>query len=255
MEPHPGHVRADRLFTALGSLALLTTVLGVGRHSMDALGSAYPDQSWSSIPLSAVLVAFLHVILAVASLVLGYLLIAICYPARHLLRLATANPAAAIQICTYLLGAALVAIVSWGGCDAASLGVSAAFWLLGTSALIILDAGHRLVTRYRDHEEILAGNVAAALAAAGLHLAVAVVVSHAIEGQFLGWAVSLRAFAAALIWVLALYPLRQLVLARMILRMSPREMDQAISVGHDHYLGAAEGASYVLTSLCLCSGW
>lgn len=112
-----------------------------------------------------------------------------------------------------------------------------------------------MVTPYHDHEEIAAGNTAAALASAGLHLAVAVVVGHAIQGQFLGWRPSLLAFAAALGWALALYPLRQVVLARLILRMSPKQMDHAVSAGRDHALGAAEGVCYLLTALCLAAGW
>jgi hypothetical protein len=84
---------------------------------------------------------------------------------------------------------------------------------------------------------------------------VALVVGHAIQGQFTGWASSLSGFGRALIWVVALYPLRQVVLARFILRMSPTEMDAAVSTHHDPWLGAAEGSFYLLAALCLSAGW
>ena len=133
--------------------------------------------------------------------------------------------------------------------------MSAVFCLLGWAAIILICAGHRLVTRYRDHEEIAAGNTAAAIAAGGLHLAVAIVVGHAIQGQFLGWSQSLGGFAVALAWVLALYPLRQIVLARAILRSTPQAMDRAIATRRDHFLGAAEATCYVVTALYVSAGW
>jgi uncharacterized membrane protein YjfL (UPF0719 family) len=129
--------------------------------------------------------------------------------------------------------------------------VSAAFWALGIAAVALIAAGHRLVTRYRDHEEIAAGNAAAALASAGLHLAIAIVVSRAILGQFTSWSESLTGFAIALAWVLALWPLRQLVLARGILGLAPKAMDTAVAGERDLGVAAAEALCYVVAALGL----
>ena len=256
----PEPVTYDRLLRALGGLALFATVLGVGRHVSEAIAGLMPDagtlgERLAAVPWQAWTFAALHLVLAMVSLGVGYLLISFAYPCRGLARMAAGNPAAAIQACAHLLGAVVIATVSWGGSDAASLLVSASFCALGWLAVIAIGAGHRLVTRYRDHEEIAAGNTAAALASAGLHLAIAVVVGHAIEGQFTTWSDSLTAFAIALAWALALYPLRQLVLARIILRLSPSEMDAAIMARRDHGLGAAEGVCYVISALSLIGAW
>lgn len=245
---------------ALTGLALLAIVFGVGRHLVDAVAALMPAsgsliERLAALPTSAWIFAALHLMLAVLSLGAGYLLISLAYPLRGLARHAATNSAAAIQAGAHLLGAAVIATVSWGGCDAQSLVVSAAFCALGWIAVIAICAGHRLVTRYRDHEEVAAGNTAAALASAGLHLAVSVVVGHAIQGQFTDWSNSLTAFAVALVWALALYPLRQLVLARLILGMTPRAMDAAVMAERDLGLGAAEGICYVLAALSLTPGW
>jgi uncharacterized membrane protein YjfL (UPF0719 family) len=250
----------ERLLRALAGLAIFATVLGVGRHVFDAVTELMPvdgalGERLASVSLETWAFSAIHVVCALASLGIGYLLISYAYPFRGLARLAVTNPAAAIQTGSHLLGAVVIATVSWGGADATSLGISAAFCGLGWLAVIALCAGHRLVTKYHDHEEILAGNTAAALASAGFHLAVALVVGHAIEGQFQGWRDSLIAFGFALVWVLALYPLRQLVLARVILRISPDAMDTAIMTRRDHALGAAEGLCYVISALSLVPAW
>lgn len=250
----------ERLMRALVGLAIFATVLGVGRHVFDAVSELLPVDGTSGERLATVSMetwafAGIHVVCALTSLGIGYLLISYAYPFRGLTRLAVTNPAAAIQSGSHLLGAVVIATVSWGGADATSLGISAAFCGLGWLAVITLCAGHRLVTKYHDHEEIVAGNTAAALASAGFHLAVVVVVGHAIEGQFKGWRDSLIAFGFALVWVLALYPLRQLILARVILGISPHAMDTAIMTRRDHALGAAEGLCYVISALSLVPAW
>lgn len=249
----------QRLLHALAALALLATVAGVGRHAAEALLALMPADGGlaarlAAVPAQAWLFAGLHLAAAVASLGLGYLAISFAYPRRHLAREAAGNPAAAVQAGAHLLGAAAVATASWGGSDAASLLVSAVFCILGWAAVAGISAGHRLVTRYRDHEEIAAGNLAAAIASAGLHLAVAIVVAQAIQGQFEGWDRSLSAFAIALVWALALWPLRQLVLARLVLSLDPAELDRAVAVRRDCWLGAVEALFYVLAALCLAAG-
>lgn len=249
---------APLLIRTVWAVALLATVVGVGRHDADALLAVLPAQGgWAAIPATAWLWAALHGLSAVGALGLGYLAVSLAYPRRHLAREATTtgNPAVAIQACAHLLGAATISCACWGGSDAASLGVSAVFNLLGWLALVLVCAGHRAITRYRDHEEIADGNVAAALTSAGLHLGVALVVGHALQGQFTGWRDSLGGFALALAWVVALYPLRQLLLARTILRLAPADLDRAVARHRDVWLGAAEGLFYILAALCLAAGW
>ncbi len=191
-------VTAERLFAAIWSLSVLGTIIGVGRHDADALADLTPNtlvlgERLAAIPFQAWIYAGTHLLAGLASLALGYLAVSFAYPRRHLAREAHVNPAAAIQASAHLLGAAVISTVSWGGCDAPSLLISSVFCLLGWLSLAAICAGHRVITRYADHEEIAHGNVAAALASAGLHLGVALVVGHAIQGQFTGWASSLTA--------------------------------------------------------------
>lgn len=236
-----------RLVTSLAWLALLATVAAVAGHT----GQALSEAGEGPIPAASWLWAAAHLAAAMAALPLGYLALSWAYPRRGLAREAAANPAAAVQASAHLLGATVVACVSFGGCDAQSLAVAAVFCLLGWAALAAICAAHRLVTRYRDHEEIAAGNTAAAIASGGLHLAVAIVVGHAISGQFAGWGASLRAFAITLAWVAVLFPLREVVLARLILRLRPRDMDMAISARRDPWLASAEALCYVLSALAV----
>ncbi len=252
----PHVVAPGRLFTAAWGLAVLVTVLGVGLHLGQSLlvttpGSDPLGDRLVALPAKAWGFAGLHLLAALASLGVGYWLISIVYPRRHLGREAATNPAAAIQASAHLLGATAVAGVCWGGTDAHSLLVSAAFAGLGWAALILLCAGHRWLTHFADHEEIAAGNVAAALASAGLHLGVAVVVARAIQGQFTGWHDALTGFALACGWALALWPLRQLVIARLVLGMSPTAMDAAIATRQDPWIGTVEALGYVLSALVL----
>lgn len=231
-----------RLLPAARGLALLAVALAVGQHISAALGGSAPIAAWAW--------GAGHLALALASVPVGARLLNRAYPLQGL-EAASGNDAAVLQAVAHRLAAAAIAAAAWGGADPGSLGISAAFWGLGIVAVALIAAGHRLITRYRDHEEIAAGNAAAALASAGLHLAISVVVSRAILGQFTSWSESLTGFAIALAWVLALWPLRQLVLARAILGMPPRAMDAAVAGGRDLGLAAAEALCYVVAALGL----
>lgn len=237
----------QRLLVAVAGLVLLLVVVAVSRHSIDALISSADVGNWGC--------AVLHVLCALVSLYVGYRGIAAAFPLAGLIRQSSANGAAAIQASAHLLGAAFVAAASWGGATWSSLAVSAAFWALGVAAIIAVAGAHRLVTHYADHEEIADGNIASALASAGLHLAVALVVGLAITGPFTTWLDSLAHFACALVWVVALWPIRQVVLARLILGMTPRQLDEAIIQRRDPWLGAAEAVCYVGSAFCLAAGW
>lgn len=259
-KPTDQECTAHRLLIAIRGMAVLAVVMGVGRHSADGILVLIPEtgdlsERLAVVPGTAWIFAALHLAAALASLALGYLLVSLAYPRRHLAREAHDNPAAAVQASAHLLGVTVIASVAWGGIDLASLGVSAAFCAIGWLVLILICAGHRAITRYRDHEEVADGNVAAALASAGLHLALALVVGLAMHGPFVGWQGSLTAFGLSMVWVLALYPLRQLLLARIILRLTPADLDHGIAQRHDPWLGAAEGLFYVLAALCLAAGW
>jgi uncharacterized membrane protein YjfL (UPF0719 family) len=233
------------LLRGVGGLALLGTALTIGQH-LASLAPATPEAwAWGAAHLAG----------GLASLALGHRILTRAYPLADLAAQGATNPAAALQLTAHRLAAAAIAGACWGGIDGPSLLVSAAFTVLAWLSVVLICAGHRAVTRYADHEEIAAGNVAAALASAGLHLAVALVVMRALQGPFLGWGPSLTAYGLALAWVLLLWPLRQLLVARLLLRRSPRDMDLAVAGRQDVWVGAVEALGYLLTALTVASAW
>jgi uncharacterized membrane protein YjfL (UPF0719 family) len=108
----------------------------------------------------------------------------------------------------------------FGGADAESFVVASVFAVLCWVALVGVCGLHRLVTTYRDHEEVAAGDLAAALSSAGLHLGVALVVAASASGPFEGWDRAVPGFLKSVAWVAALYPFRQWIVARVVLGMT-----------------------------------
>jgi uncharacterized membrane protein YjfL (UPF0719 family) len=139
------------------------------------------------------------------------------------------------------------------GADLGTLAIGAAFVAIAAVTLLVFQLLHRLLTHYADDQEIRGGNGAVALSNVGLTLALGIIVGHAAEGSFAGWAASLRGYAGALVLALALYPVRQLVVCRLILgfslRLRGREIDRAIAADRDHVLAGIEGMVYVATAL------
>ena len=76
----------------------------------------------------------------------------------------------------------------------------------------------RALTLYAEDQEIMGENVAAAVSYAGAMLAIALIVGHAVEGDFEGWGVSLGSYAVALASSVVLYPVRQLGVQTLMLR-------------------------------------
>jgi uncharacterized membrane protein YjfL (UPF0719 family) len=151
----------------------------------------------------------------------------------------------------------VVAACSYGG-NLADLVVSAAFVGLGVLTLAVFQRLHRKLTRYADDQEIRGENAAAALSSAGLTIALAIIVGHAAGGAFVGWGASLRGYGLALLLALGLYPVRQILVKRVILgfplSLRGSRLDQAIAEDRNEVLGSVEGLTYVATAL-LVTGW
>ena len=233
------------LLRGVGGLALLGTALTIGQHLASLVPATPEAWAWGAAHLAG----------GLAALALGHRVLTRAYPLVDLAAQGATNPAAALQLTAHRLAAAAIAGACWGGIDGPSLLVSAVFTVLAWVSVALICAGHRAVTRYADHQEVANGNVAAALASAGLHLAVALVVMRALQGPFLGWAPSLAAYGLALAWVLILWPLRQIVVARLLLHGSPRDMDLAVAGRQDVWIGAVEALAYVVTALTVSSAW
>ncbi|HMV50940.1 MAG TPA: DUF350 domain-containing protein, partial [Blastocatellia bacterium] len=91
------------------------------------------------------------------------------------------------------------------------------FWAAGVAALILLTHLFRLLTTYDDAQLIGKGNVAAALAAAGLIVAIGMMVGFAVSGSFTGYAESFSDFGLMLLAVFVLYPVRQIIVQMLFL--------------------------------------
>ena len=139
------------------------------------------------------------------------------------------------------------------GSDVKTLAISAAFALLGLGTLLLFQALHRLLTRYADDQEVRGQNLAAALGSAGLTVALAIIVAHAAEGSFTTWAASLRGYALALLLAAGLYPVRQLLVKKVLLgfplAFRGQLLDRAIAEERNAFIGAAEGLTYLATAL------
>jgi uncharacterized membrane protein YjfL (UPF0719 family) len=167
--------------------------------------------------------------------------------------LARGNPAAGVTAAGHRVATGVVAAGCLYGADLVTLGIGLAFLALGTLTLLVFQLLHRRLTRYADDEEIRGENVAAAMGNAGLTVALAIIVAHAAEGSFLGWWASLRGYAVALLLALALYPVRQLLVARLILglpvAMRGRQLDREIAGRRNVVVGAVEGLAYLATAV------
>jgi uncharacterized membrane protein YjfL (UPF0719 family) len=127
------------------------------------------------------------------------------------------------------------------------------FFVLGQLALLGITHVFRWLTGYDDVREIAAGNVAAALALAGLLIAVGVVVGRAAAGTYTGLLNSLGAFVVALLAVVAFYPVRQLVVQSLILggpiRWRGVLLDSEIAQDRNIAAGLLEAVAYLTTAL------
>jgi uncharacterized membrane protein YjfL (UPF0719 family) len=165
---------------------------------------------------------------------------------------ARGNIAAALAIAANQVSLALIVSRAVSGERPSELPVAVAFAALAILTWTIFVALFRLVTTYPDGPEIAGENHAAALSYAGVALALAVIVAHAVDGPFAGWSRSLHAYGAALVLALALYPVRQLVVEGVLLGCRPclrgGELDRAIGQRRSVGVAAVEAAAYLATA-------
>ena len=130
-----------------------------------------------------------------------------------------------------------------------TLPVGAVFFVVAVITLVALSLLFRGLTSYADDQEILGENKAAAISYAGLVVALSIIVGHAADGAFLGWVPALRGFAMFLLWAFLLYPVRQLVVGRLLLGfpLTARggDLDRAIAQKHDWVVSCVEATGYL----------
>jgi uncharacterized membrane protein YjfL (UPF0719 family) len=167
--------------------------------------------------------------------------------------LARGNVAAGLVAAGHFVAVGWIMASCFFGRDLRSLTVSALFFLIGVITLILLQILYRGLTHYADDQEVVGENAAAALGFVGVTLALAVIVAHAAEGTFVGWAASLRGYGVALLLALALYPVRQLVVGPLLLglpaRMRGGALDRLVAEERRVEVGAVEALAYVAMAL------
>ena len=135
------------------------------------------------------------------------------------------------------------------------LGLTLTVFVLGQITLVLFITLFRALTTYDDAEQIQGENLAAALSYAGVSVAIAVIVGRALEGDFTGWDESLRGYGGVLLFLLALYPVRQ-ILVQVVLLGAPftfrgGRLDAGVAAERNEGLGALEAVTYLATALAI----
>lgn len=163
------------------------------------------------------------------------------------------NTAAGLAAGAHYLGTGIITSRAVAGSDLRGLGLSLAFFVIAEITLHLVVIAFRALTAYDDAEQIQSENLAAALSYAGLTVAVALIIGRALEGDFLGWVTSLAGYGKALCFVLALYPVRQILVQMVFLgggfSFHKGALDAAIEERRNAGVAALEAASYVATAL------
>lgn len=164
---------------------------------------------------------------------------------------AVAITAAGSYIATALVIAACVSGDARGG----NFLTSIVFMLAGFVALLVITYLFRLLTAYDDVQEILGGNISAAMSYAGLMIAIGIIVGHAAKGDFVDYVSSFAGFGRALLAVVALYPIRQFLVQGLLLgsgfRLYGGGLDDEISRDKNINAGIIEAVSYIGAALLI----
>jgi uncharacterized membrane protein YjfL (UPF0719 family) len=167
--------------------------------------------------------------------------------------LARGNLAAGIVAGAHAVGGGIVASHCFAADALANLPIGAAFFVVAELALVLLSIAFRALTTYADDQEVLGENCAAATSYAGLVVALSLIVGHAAGGAFVGWGPALRGFGGFLAWALLLYPVRQLVVARLLLGLplawQGGALDRAVARDRDWVVSAVEATGYLAAAL------
>jgi uncharacterized membrane protein YjfL (UPF0719 family) len=171
--------------------------------------------------------------------------------------IARGNAAAGLAAAVNEVALAIIIARAVYGDSPAQLPSALVFAVLAIGTWAIFVALFRMVTTYADGAEIAGQNLAAALSYSGAALALAVIIGHAVDGPFTGWATSLRAYLLALMGSLALYPVRQLIVGALLLRHRPclrgGELDRAIAQRQSVGVAAVEAATYLATAFLVAA--
>ena len=166
------------------------------------------------------------------------------------------NKAAGVAAGANYVAVGILAAPAIAGSDLQGLGLSCAFFALAVATQAACVALFRALTVYDDAEQIQGENLAAAVSYAGVTVAVALVLARALTGgAFIGWGPALSGYAGVAVWALALYPVRQILVQGVVLRLMPTlrggALDHAIGVDRNTGLAVLEALAYVAAAVAL----
>lgn len=233
-------------------------LLGVGQVSAIFLVAANAVKSsvkGDDIAHDAMWVGAFGVAGVVMIAVTGHLGVRLLLSSRLPAEIERGNVAAGLAAGAHYVATGIITSHAMAGDDLHTLGISVVFFVIGQITLHVFVTLFRALTTYDDAEQIAGENVAAALSYAGAAIAVAIIIARATEGDFSGWASSLKGYAGVLACAFALYPVRQVFVQMLLLRapLSLRggPLDRGISVDRSEGIGALEAVTYVAAAISI----
>lgn len=165
------------------------------------------------------------------------------------------NTAAGLAAGAHYVATGIITSRALSGHSLKELALSVGFFVLAQLTLHLFVVLFRALTTYDDAEQIQGENLAAALSYSGVTVAIAMVIARALDGEFEGWLVSLRGYAGVLGFLLAFYPVRQLLIQSLLLGGRPSlrggRLDQGIAGERNHGMAALEAGTYLSTALAI----
>jgi uncharacterized membrane protein YjfL (UPF0719 family) len=279
MEPSPLYVAAFGLCTTLGLFVLLRLgqrVLGASVRADLTKGSSARrllqvgqvlgvflvassavkgSLSHRGVLGDAIDVAVHAVVALVLMMITGHLGVRALLRSRLPAELARGNVAAGVAAGAHYVGVAVITARAVSGGSLRDYGLSLTFFAIGQLTLLLFITLFRALTTYDDAEQIQGENLAAALSYAGISIAVGVIVARALDGEFTTWVDSLRGYGEVLLLLLALYPVRQ-ILVQVVLLGAPftfrgGRLDAGVAAERNEGLGALEAITYLATAFAI----
>lgn len=168
--------------------------------------------------------------------------------------IARGNRAAGFAAGAHYVATGIIASRAVAGSDLKSLGLSLVFFVIAQITLHVFVSLFRFLTVYDDAEQIRGENLAAAISYGGVAIAVALLVARALDGDFVGWAVSLKGYGFALLFAFALWPVRQILVQSLLLgfpfTLRGGKLDDGIARRNEG-MGALEAVAYLATALSI----
>ncbi len=156
---------------------------------------------------------------------------------------------------SYVATASVIAACVSGDARGGNYVTAMVFMLAGFVALLVITFIFRRLTAYDDIQEILNGNIPAAMSYAGLMVAIGIIVGHAAKGDFVDYMTSFTGFGKTLLAVIALYPIRQFLVQGLLLgsgfSLYGGGLDTEISRDRNINAGIIEAVSYLGAALLI----